>query len=137
MRSISPDPGTSYLVVANPVRRALAVPEVSPLAASGVFTLAVAAMTILLLAPGLVMGSFSDSAVFTVMGREWLDGRIPYRDLFDHKPSVVYMVSALAQWAMGRTWTSLWVTSVVALSGAGLLLFGSYRRLAERNAAMM
>ena len=36
-----------------------------------------------------------DSAVFQVMGKYWLEGVVPYKDLFDHKGPIVYVVNAL------------------------------------------
>lgn len=36
-----------------------------------------------------------DSAVFQVVGKYWLEGVIPYKDLFDHKGALVYVANAL------------------------------------------
>ena len=36
-----------------------------------------------------------DSSVFQVMGKYWLEGVVPYKDLFDHKGPIVYVVNAL------------------------------------------
>ena len=39
-----------------------------------------------------------DSAIFKIMGLAVLQGRIPYRDIFDHKGPVLYLIEALGQW---------------------------------------
>lgn len=36
-----------------------------------------------------------DSSVFQSVGKCWTQGLIPYRDIFDHKGSIVYVVDAL------------------------------------------
>lgn len=43
----------------------------------------------------------SDSSVFHMIGKLWLEGVLPYRDLFDHKGPVLYMFYALGHiiWA--------------------------------------
>lgn len=38
----------------------------------------------------------SDSCVFSVMGKGWVHGLVPYRDLFDHKGPFVYLFYAAA-----------------------------------------
>lgn len=35
-----------------------------------------------------------DSAVFATMGHAWLEGAVPYKDLFDHKGPLLYLVNA-------------------------------------------
>ena len=36
-----------------------------------------------------------DSAVFQVVGKYWLEGVLPYKELFDHKGPIVYLANAL------------------------------------------
>ncbi len=37
-------------------------------------------------------GSEYDGGVFKVMARAWLDGKIPYKDIFDHKGPLLYVI---------------------------------------------
>ena len=39
---------------------------------------------------------YSDNAVFYLMGRARLQGKVLYRDMFDHKTPYVYFINALA-----------------------------------------
>ncbi len=36
-----------------------------------------------------------DSSVFQTVGKYWLEGSIPYKDLFDHKGPIVYVINAI------------------------------------------
>lgn len=36
-----------------------------------------------------------DSAVFQVVGKYWLEGVLPYKEIFDHKGSILYVINAL------------------------------------------
>ena len=38
----------------------------------------------------------NDSAVFQIMGRGMLNGQVIYKDLFDHKGPVMYVINAIA-----------------------------------------
>lgn len=39
-----------------------------------------------------------DSAIFSVMGEGWKNGFIPYRDLFDNKGPVIYLLHIIISW---------------------------------------
>lgn len=54
-----------------------------------------------------------DYTLFTVIGRGWLSGLIPYADLFDHKGPVVFFVQALA-WSLGIGKWGIWIFEVAA-----------------------
>lgn len=44
-----------------------------------------------------------DSAQFQTVGKAWLDGKVPFRDIFDHKGPVIFLVNALGYAMGGRT----------------------------------
>ena len=45
-----------------------------------------------------------DSAIFKVMGLGILEGKLPYRDIFDHKGPLLFYINALGQWIIpGKT----------------------------------
>jgi 4-amino-4-deoxy-L-arabinose transferase-like glycosyltransferase len=58
-----------------------------------------------------------DEGAYGTLARGWLDGLVPYRDLFDHKPPVIYGFYALA--------TSLHVDEVLAVRALSALLFAA------------
>jgi len=76
-----------------------------------------------------------DSAIFKTMGRAWLDGHIPYRDIFDHKGPFLYLLNALGQWLIpGRAGIfilqcfSFWLFIICMWKTAALFIDG-WRRL--------
>ena len=63
-----------------------------------VFVVLIAALLICLQSPDsfIIRGSsFTDSSVFQYIGREILQGNIPYRDTFDHKGPLIYLINSL------------------------------------------
>ena len=46
-----------------------------------------------------------DSGVFLYVGWRWLSGDIPYRDVWDHKPPLIYLIDAIG---IKLTPDSLW-----------------------------
>ena len=42
-----------------------------------------------------------DSAVFQLIGKNWAEGRIPYKDLWELKGPLVFLPSALGYWLLG------------------------------------
>ena len=45
---------------------------------------------------------YVDSGVFQYIGRKILEGYMPYRDIFDHKGPLLYLINALGLQLMGR-----------------------------------
>lgn len=62
-----------------------------------------------------------DSGVFLYVGAQILDGKIPYRDVWDHKPPVIYYLNALGLLiGAGSRW-GVWLLRFVSLSAAVLI----------------
>jgi hypothetical protein len=89
---------------------------------------------VVLLVQGLHRGPTLDASVFAVIAEQMHSGGMPYRDVFDHKPPVIYVV----EWFAGvvapflDAWTRAWGITVVAALGTLLLLaraLGRARRL--------
>ena len=77
-----------------------------------------------------------DSSVFLYMGREMLRGKIPYRDLFDHKGPLLYVLQALGFWLAQGSFTGVWVVELLHFMAAGWLLFQACRLVTEEPAAV-
>ena len=43
-----------------------------------------------------------DSSVFLYVARRIQDGGVPYRDVWDHKPPLIYLIGLLAGWGLQR-----------------------------------
>ena len=57
-----------------------------------------------------------DSLQFQTIGKAWLDGKVPYRDLFDHKGPIIFLVNALGFLLGGGTRYGIVVLQVIALA---------------------
>ena len=43
-----------------------------------------------------------DNAIFQIIGRGWVEGKIPYVDLWDQKGPLIYFINALGYWLTGN-----------------------------------
>ncbi|MEO6963303.1 MAG: hypothetical protein ABIY90_15135 [Puia sp.] len=63
---------------------------------------------------------FDDKAIFEYIGQVIYKGGVPYRDVFDHKPPLIYFLNAL-NWA-GNAWVPWLINSLLVLL-ASLLFY--------------
>lgn len=56
-----------------------------------------------------------DSGLFLYIGQSILDGKIPYRDAWDHKPPGVFYVDALGLWLGGGSIVGVWAVELLSL----------------------
>jgi len=68
----------------------------------------------------------TDSGVFLYIGEQILNGAIPYRDVWDHKPPAIYYINALGLFiGRGSVW-GVWLlelSSLYVAAGLGFILF--------------
>jgi len=75
----------------------------------------------------------TDSAIFTYIGRQILDGKLPYRDAYDHKPPLIFYLDAVGlALGGGHTW-GIWVLQVISLMATALIAF----RLLDRHYGLL
>jgi len=55
-----------------------------------------------------------DQGVYLYVGQQILDGKIPYRDVWDHKGPLVYYINALGLWLTDSTW-GVWFLEIMFL----------------------
>ena len=73
--------------------------------------------------PGAPLGT--DQGVFLYTGNEILIGSIPYRDVWDHKPPVIFYINALGLLIAGGSQWGVWALEVLSLYLAALLSFAT------------
>src|SRR5579884_291949 len=78
--------------------------------------------------PTLAYGFGRDQGLFYYLGREWLAGRIPYRDAFDVKPPGIYLVYAVAIRLFGPHLWSVRLLELLGVLTAGYLIALCVRR---------
>ena len=78
-----------------------------------------------------VHGAFPgrDSAVFLYTGWRVTQGEVPYRDVWDHKPPLIYYIDALGLLVGGRSGWGVWLIEGVSLLGAAGLGYALMRRM--------
>ena len=69
-----------------------------------------------------------DQAAHFYMGREWLNGLLPYRDTFDQKPPGIFFMHALGIAMLGAHQWAIRVLDLMGILGVGLLAAKTVRR---------
>lgn len=78
---------------------------------------------------------FGDEAVYATMAQGILDGRVPYRDLFDNKPPVLYAWYIASFLLFGEEAYAPRLLAAAALAGTAALVHGQARLLFSRELA--
>jgi hypothetical protein len=73
-----------------------------------------------------------DSGVFAYTAEMMLQGKVPYRDTWDHKPPLIYVINALAFAFFGANRWTLWLVEVLFFYGTSLLVWGLLRVVYHR-----
>ncbi len=77
-----------------------------------------------------------DAGVFLYVGQRILDGGLPYRDVWDHKPPLVYYLDAAGLLITPGRLDGVWALQVVGLWAATVLLFLALAPTLGRGAAI-
>jgi len=70
-----------------------------------------------------------DSGVFLYAGWRVLHGEVPYLQVWDHKPPVIYYLDAFGLWLTPDTVWGVWLVEVVSLGLAALTGYALLKRL--------
>jgi hypothetical protein len=70
-----------------------------------------------------------DSGVFLYTGWRVLNGEIPYLQVWDHKPPVIYYLDALGLWLTPDSVWGVWLVEVASLGLAALIGYHLLKRL--------
>ncbi len=62
-----------------------------------------------------------DSGVFLYIGRQILNGGLPYRDVWDHKPPVIFYIDALGLTIADHSLWGIWLLEFIGLFFAALI----------------
>ncbi len=79
-------------------------------------------------APSLAQIPNIDYSIFQYVGERIREGRLPYLDVFDHKPPLIFYLNFLGLALGGGSRWGIWALQLVAVGAAGLLGFSALRR---------
>ncbi|NJN65437.1 MAG: glycosyltransferase family 39 protein, partial [Chloroflexaceae bacterium] len=77
-----------------------------------------------------------DEGAYAVIAVRWMAGDIPYRDLFDHKPPLVYLVYGLARFCSPDPVRAIRMLATLYLLASGVVVFLTGWRLYGRWSAV-
>ncbi len=65
-----------------------------------------------------------DAGVFLYVGSQILEGKVPYRDVWDHKQPLIFFINAAGLALSGGSLWGVWLAEVVSLLAAAALAWG-------------
>lgn len=74
-----------------------------------------------------------DSGIFLYFGQSILAGDIPFRDLWDHKPPLIFFIDAFGLWLGNGSLWGVWWLEVLSLLTAAFFTFHILGEKIERN----
>jgi|GEM_PF-943196 len=74
-----------------------------------------------------------DSGIFLYFGQRILAGDVPFRDLWDHKPPLIFFIDALGLWFGNSSLWGVWLLEVFSLLIAAFFAFHILGEKIERN----
>ena len=74
---------------------------------------ALAVSSLFRLFPGNTRAPLEDSSAFLYIGKRMLEGKVPYRDVFDHKGPLLYLIQFLGLKLTPDRYTGVWLLEVV------------------------
>ncbi len=79
----------------------------------------------------------NDSGIFLYFGSRILKGDIPYKNLWDHKPPLIFYIDALGLFISNRSIWGVWALEVMSLFASVLLLYGVFRKNVSMPALLL
>ncbi len=76
-----------------------------------------------------------DSGIFLYIGQSILDGKIPYRDAWDHKPPAIFYIDALGLWLGRGSLQGVWLIEFLSLCASVVLSVKTLNRAFGLGAA--
>ena len=98
--------------------------------------LALAVSTLFRLFPGNNRVPAEDSSVFLYIGKRMTEGKIPYRDLFDHKGPVLYLVEYLGIKISKTDYTGVWLLEVLNILITIVFMRKLGRVISDKNSSV-
>jgi len=78
-----------------------------------------------------------DSGVFLYSGWRILNGEVPYRDIWDNKPPVIFYINAAGLAISGGSRWGVWLMELISLSCAALIGFKLLKRIFGKLPALL
>src|SRR5688572_16634511 len=90
-------------------------------------------LAVLYAIPSLAYPFGRDQAIFYYIGREWLHGLVPFKDVFDVKPPAIYLLNSIGIVLFGARQMSIRILDLLGVVLAGWLVAMAVRREAPRK----
>lgn len=77
-----------------------------------------------------------DSAIFQIIGKYWVDGALPYRDLWDLKGPYIFFVDAIGYFLLD-SYVGIYIIQIVNIWITLIFTFCTYRIYFEKNPSLL
>ena len=97
--------------------------------------IALAVATLFHLFPGSGRAPIQDSSVFLYIGRGLINGKAPYRDMFDHKGPLLYLIQYLGLLIGPDGFSGVWFLEVFNLACTSMIMFKLANLVSDRKSS--
>ena len=77
-----------------------------------------------------------DSYVYQTIGKYWVQGYLPYVDLWDQKGPIIYMINAIGYWMTG-TKTGVYLIQLVFMTMTSFFMYKVYRMVLKPSYSLL
>ena len=81
--------------------------------------------------------TWTDSSVFVVMGRGMLNGKVMYKDLFDHKGLYLYFLNFIAAIISSKSLIGVFIVECVFMVLCAWIVYSLFSKYADSKAALL
>lgn len=78
-----------------------------------------------------------DEQLYSLMGQAWLDGAMPYRDLWDRKPPGLFALFASMHWVGGSSPLAYQIPGVICTAASALMIYHLAKRIGTPTGALV
>jgi hypothetical protein len=101
------------------------------------FLLVIVSSVLLTASPAVQPIPHRDSGVFLYIAEGILDGKLPYRDFWDHKGPLIYYINAIGLSLALQSYWGVWIVELVSLALSAVFFFLTMKRLVGGTIALV
>ena len=80
--------------------------------------------------------AYGDQGVFTYCAKEMINGKLIYKDIFDHKGPVLYLIYIAGLVLLNGNVTGIWLVELISLTTAAFYMFKTSELFVSKHVAM-
>ena len=80
---------------------------------------------------------WGDANIYFTMGKGMLEGKVPYRDLYDHKGPLIYAIYAIAGMISKKSFLGVWILEIIAATVFSIYSYKTLCLFCKKNVIIL